>query len=188
MITPLQPHAGLPENYPFDYERHLTLRDGRDVFIRPVVPGDYLLLEEAAAAADADTLYHRFFNPSIRLNEKRLRFLTDVDYAKRFALVAFAHGEGVAIARFEPVSESVAEVAVVVAPMWRQLGLATALLDLLEDAAIERGIVEFEAYYLPDNQSIGRVLAKRGFGNPTVDGGIARVSRILGETPRISGR
>lgn len=183
MITPLQPLAGLPEDYPFDYERHLALRDGRHVYIRPVVPGDYVLLEKAASSADADTLYHRFFNPSIRLNEKRLRFLTEVDYTTRFALVAFARGNGVAIARFEPVSDGVAEVAVVVTPTWRQLGLATALLDLLEDAAIERGIDEFEAYYLPDNHSIGRVLEKRGFGNPTIDGGVARVSRLLGKTP-----
>jgi RimJ/RimL family protein N-acetyltransferase len=181
MIMPLQPKAGLPPSYPFDYERHLTLDGGHSVYVRPVVPGDAALLEQAAAVADADTLYQRFFNPTVRLNEKRLRFLTEVDYVRRFALVAFAEGEGVAIARFEPAGEATAEVAVVVEPSWRHRGLATALIDLLEDAALERGVERFEAYYLPDNHAIERVLEKRGFGGRTVDGGVARVTRELGK-------
>ena len=111
MITPLQPRTGLPPGYPFDYERQLTLRDGRVVYVRPVVPGDAVLLAKEAAIADADTLYHRFFNPAIRLDGKRLKFLTEVDYQNRFALVAFARGDGVAIARFEPAGEGLAEVA-----------------------------------------------------------------------------
>ena len=181
MITPLQPREGLPSGYPFEFERHLTLEGGESVYVRPVVPGDAALLQEAAAVADADTLYQRFFNPTVRLNEKRVRFLTEVDYVRRFALVAFSGGEGVAIARFEPAGEETAEVAVVVEPTWRRRGLATALLDLLEDAALERGIDTFEAYYLPENHAIERVLEKRGFGGVTVDGGVARVTRELGK-------
>ena len=183
MTTPLQPSTGLPPEYPFDYERQITLRDGRCVYIRPVVPGDAVLLAKEVAEADADTLYHRFFNPAIRLDKKRLRFLTEVDYDHRFALVGFHRGEGIAIARFEPAGDDLAEVAVVVKPMWRKLGLATAMFDLLEDAAIERGIKEFEALYLPDNHAIERVLEKRGFGGATVDAGVARVSKALGRTP-----
>ncbi len=180
MITPLQPQAGLPHDYPFDYERHLTLGDGRNVYVRPVVPGDAELLEEAVAQADTDTLYHRFFNPAVRLDKKRLQFLTQLDYKRRFAIVAFSGGEGIAIARFEPAGEATAEIAVVVKPSWRRYGLATALLDLLEEAALERGISTFEAYYLPDNHAIERVLEKRGFGGAMVDAGVARVTRELG--------
>ncbi len=180
MVTPLQPRSGLPPGYPFDFERQLTLDDGRLVYVRPVVPGDAVLLASAVAEADADTLYHRFFNPAIRLDKKRLRFLTEVDYERRFALVAFARGEGVAIARFEPAGEGLAEIAVVVKPEWRRIGLATAMFDLLEDAAIERDVAQFEALYLPDNHAIERVLEKRGFGGVTVDAGVARVTKTLG--------
>ncbi|MCP3999184.1 MAG: GNAT family N-acetyltransferase [bacterium] len=183
MITPLQPETGLPPEYPFDYERQLTLRDGRCVYVRPVVPGDAVLLAKEVAAADADTLYQRFFNPSIRLNKKRLSFLTEMNYEDRFALVGFHHGEGIAIARFEPAGEGLAEVAVVVKPMWRKFGLATVLFDLLEDAALERGVKEFEALYLPDNHAIERVLKKRGFRGVSVDAGVARVTKVLGRSP-----
>ena len=182
MIMPLQPHAGLPDDYPFDYERHLTLTDGRGVYVRPVVPGDAALLEAAVAEADTDTLYHRFFNPAIRLDKKRLQFLTEIDYDRRFAIVAFFRGEGIAIARFEPAGEALAEVAVVVKPEWRRVGLATELFDLLEDAALERGIAKFVAYYLPDNHAIERVLEKRGFGGVTVEAGVAAVTKVLGQT------
>ena len=187
MITPLQPRAGLPPGYPFDYERQIILSDGRSVYVRPVVPGDAVLLAKEVAEADADTLYHRFFNPAIRLDKKRLRFLTEVDYVRRLALVGFARGDGVAIARFEPAGEELAEIAVVVKPEWRRVGLATALFDLLEDAAIERGITQFEALYLPDNHAIERVLEKRGFGGVTVDSGVARVTKKLGRKPVTAG-
>lgn len=181
MITPLQPRAGLPHGYPYDYERQVSLRDGRIVHIRPIVPGDAVLLAREVKEADADTLYHRFFNPAVKLDRRRLRYLTEIDYEKRFALAAFADGEGVAIARFEPATDRVAEVAVVVKPEWRRLGLATEMFALLEEAALERGIVELEALYLPDNHAIERVLEKRGFTGVTVDSGVARVTKKLRE-------
>jgi GNAT superfamily N-acetyltransferase len=180
MTTPLQPHTGLPEGYPFEYERKADLPNGRTIYFRPVVPGDVVLLAEEVAAADADTLYHRFFNPAIRLDKKRLRFLTEVDYCRRFALVGFVDGEPVSIARFEPAGEGVAEVAVVVKVGWRRLGIATMMLEILEEAAIERGVTEFEGFYLPSNHAIERVLTKRGFGAASVESGVAHVTRKLG--------
>lgn len=180
MTTPLQPHAGLPDGYPFEFERSATLEDGRLVHFRPVVPGDVVLLAKEVAEADADTLYHRFFNPAIRLDRKRLRFLTEVDYERRFALVAFVEGDPIAIARFEPAGDKHAEVAVVVKPGWRGRGLATVMLEILEEAAVERGVAQFEAVYLPDNHAIERVLQKRGFGRATVDAGVACVVKDLG--------
>lgn len=180
MITPLHPRSGLPEHYPFDYERRITLNDGRVVHTRPVVPGDAVLLGEEAGKADTDTLYQRFFNPAIRLGNGRLRHLTELDYETRFAIAVFADGEGIAIARFEPAGDGLAEIAIVVKPAWRSLGLGTALFDLLELAALERGVKELEAFYLPDNHAIERVLAKRGFTGAAVDSGVTRVGKILG--------
>ncbi len=179
MTIPLQPSAGIPTGYPFDYERRVVLRNGRTVHFRPVVPGDVDVLAREVAAADSDTLYHRFFNPAIRLNEKRLRFLTEVDYRRRFALVGFVDGEAIAIGRFEPAGEEAAEVAVVVKPEWRRMGIATEMLEILEEAAVERGFTEFEAMYLPSNHAIEHVLVKRAFGKPTVQSGVARVTKSI---------
>lgn len=180
MLTPLQPHTGLPPGYPFDYERRLELEDGRTVHVRPVVPGDAVLLAEAIEQADNETLYHRFFNPAIRLDAARLRHLTELDYEKRFALAAFSEGHGIAIARYEPAGDGLAEVAVVVTPGWRRVGLATALFGLVESAAIERGIHQLEALFLAENHAIERVLEKRGFGDVTIEAGVARVTKDIG--------
>ena len=90
--------------------------------------------------------------------------LTELDYERRFAVAAFSNGEGIAIARFEPAGDGIAELAVVVKPEWRRLGLATQLFALLEAAAIERGMNRLEAFYLAENHAIERVLEKRGFG------------------------
>jgi RimJ/RimL family protein N-acetyltransferase len=183
MLTPLQPRSGLPPRYPFDFEQRLELEDGRTVYVRPVVPGDAVLLAEAVEQADTDTLYDRFFNPAIRLDRQRLRHLTELDYVTRFAIAAFADGEGVAIARFEPAGDGLAEVAVVVTPEWRRVGLATALFALLETAAIERGIHQLEALYLAENHAIKRVLEKRGFGDNEIEAGVARVTKRVGLPP-----
>jgi len=170
----------LPAAYPFAYERHFTLDDGRRVWVRPVVPTDAPALGREIEATDGDTLYQRFFNPSLRITDERLRLLTQLDYTRRFAVAAFdVGGAGVAIARFEASAETCAELAVVVKPGWRGAGLATVLLALLEEAAAERGFTELEALYLAENHAIGRVLDKRGFGPPVIDAGVARVTKQI---------
>jgi predicted GNAT family acetyltransferase len=61
-----------------------------------------------------------------------------VDYQRRLALVAAdaATGQGVAIAHYEWLSDGVAEIPVVVDPAWRRVGLATALIEMLSQAAL----------------------------------------------------
>ena len=179
LITPLHPRTGLPDKYPYDYERAIVLNDGRTVHVRPIVPGDAVVLANEVKATDPETIYQRFFSPGITFDEERINFLTELDYEKRFAIAAFAEGDGIAIARFEPAGERAAEVAVVVKPDWRRAGLATELFKLLEDAALERDIDQFEAFYLAENHAIERVLVKRGFGNVEIEHGIARVTKTL---------
>jgi GNAT superfamily N-acetyltransferase len=87
-----------------------------------------------------------------------------VDYVHRFALVAFdaVTEHGVAVARFEPLEEGIAEVAVAVDPAWRRVGLATALIEMLGQAALERGIHSFGASYLAENRPIEAMLTHSG--------------------------
>jgi predicted GNAT family acetyltransferase len=58
----------------------------------------------------------------------------------------------VAIARYEPAGDDKAEVAVAVSPAWRHVGLAAALIALLAEAALERGVITFTASYLAANE------------------------------------
>jgi GNAT superfamily N-acetyltransferase len=132
--------------------------------------------------ADPDTLQRRFLGAPPHVTPALLERLTTLDYQLRFALAAADQrtGRGVAIARYEVVDEGVADVAVSVDPAWRRLGLATALVELLAQAALERGVCEFSAYYMAENQPVAALLALTGgTGKRLIHEGIAEVTVAL---------
>lgn len=173
--------AARPLGYPAELERILTLRDGRPVFVRPVIPADELAFEREWREADPETLYQRFFTPQPKLDARRLHALLHVDYQWRLALVAFAEdGRAVGIARYEgALGQEHVEIAFVVNPAWRRLGLASDLLHLLAEAARARGIRRLVALYLQDNQAMAALLAKAGFGPPQANAGVAAAEKTL---------
>jgi len=169
-----------PSAYPTELERQLTLSDGRTVSVRPVVPADSAQLVLEMEGADPDTIYQRFFRHPVHLDPATLDRMTRLDYRDRLALAVFADdGAGVAIARYETSEPGVAEVAVVVQPEWRRAGIATTLLRMLEEAAIERGITRFTAVYLPANQPIISRLTHLGFTIGDIEGGLGTASKEL---------
>jgi RimJ/RimL family protein N-acetyltransferase len=178
------PHpAEVPPGYPREYERRLRLRGGRTVYVRPVVPTDAPQLASAILTADRETLRRRFLGGPPHVTPKLIARLTTLDYARRFALAAADERteQGIAIARYEAMGDGgVADVAVVVDPAWRRLGLATALVELLAQAALERGIHEFSASYLAENRPVGALLAlAHGAGRRMIHEGIAEVAVAL---------
>ena len=174
--------AGLPPGYPREYEQEVTLHDGRRVLIRPILPSDAPELGEAIKTADADTLHRRFLGAPPRVTPALLAHLTVVDYVRRFALVAIdtVTGRGVAVARYEPAGEGVAEIAVAVRPTWRRVGLGTALILCLAKAAAERGIHSFSASYLAENRPVAALVEDAdGLGRQVIKQGIAEFSLAL---------
>ena len=174
--------AGLPPGYPREYEQEVTLRDGRRVLIRPILPSDAPELGEAIKTADADTLHRRFLGAPPRVTPTLLAHLTVVDYVRRFALVAIdtVTGRGVAVARYEPAGKGVAEIAVVVRAAWRRVGLGTVLILCLAKAAAERGIQTFSGSYLAENRPVAALVEEAGRrGWQVIDRGIAEFSLAL---------
>jgi len=160
-VRPARQTADLPPGYPQEYQRLVTLRDGRSVFIRPIHPSDAPALAESIESADADTIRRRFLGGRPQVTPGLLDFLTTVDYTSRFALVAVepASQRGVAIARYEPAEQDgAADVAIAVTPGWRDVGLAAELLRMLAQAASERGIHTFSGMYLADNRPVAALI------------------------------
>jgi RimJ/RimL family protein N-acetyltransferase len=175
-----------PAGYPSEFERQVSLRDGRIVDVRPVVPDDAAELSEAIRTADADTVSRRFLGGPPSVTPALLDYLTVLDYRTRFGLVARDRltGRGVGIARYEQVGDGAAEVAVVVHPGWRRVGLATALVHLLAEAALARGISTFTASFLTDNHPVAALLADAGVGAAGfIADGIAEVQIPLAGSP-----
>jgi GNAT superfamily N-acetyltransferase len=170
----------LPDGYPAELQRWVTVADGRRIFVRPVVTGDSGVLLRELAQADQETVYQRFFRSPVRLDAAQLDRLTRLDYYRRLALAAFDEGgNGVGIARYETLEDGVAEVAVVVKRDWRGVGIASALLEMLEQAAAARDITLLTALYLPSNGAIAGVLERRGFTVGLDDAGVAAAEKRL---------
>src|SRR5262249_10093658 len=86
--------------------------------------------------------------------------LVTVDYNRRFAMAAFGDdGTGIGIARYEgePDADS-AEVAVAVSPAWRRVGLASAMVRVLSEAAIANGITALVVEFLMQNVDVAALV------------------------------
>lgn len=175
----LDPHyrpGEVPPGYPREFDREVRLADGRTVAIRPIVPADRERLANAIRTADPETLRRRFLGAPPNVTPVLLTYLCTVDYRRRFALVAAdPHtGAGAAVARYEATVDGIADVAVAVDPAWRRVGLATVMVEMLADAAVDRGIRAFNAYYLADNQPVTALLHLVGRDRqPTIEDGCA---------------
>ncbi|GAA3341237.1 hypothetical protein GCM10020358_31830 [Amorphoplanes nipponensis] len=154
----------MPPGYPRAFEREVRLSDGRTALVRPIVPEDREQLARAIRTADPDTVYRRFLGAPPHITPALLTHLCTVDYRKRFALVASdpRTGTGTAIARYEATADDTAEVAVAVDPAWRRVGLASALVEMLAQAALDRGVHTFSAYYLAENRPVSALLTFAG--------------------------
>src|SRR3954469_11612778 len=128
----------------------VRLRDGSEVHIRPIAPGDKDALQRGLEGLSRAARYARFFQPVTHFTGAQLRYLTEVDHSDHEALVAFpVDAEGgvddtpVGVARYVkeakdgPEGGRAAEVAVVVADAWQGRGLATDLLARLVARARE---------------------------------------------------
>jgi RimJ/RimL family protein N-acetyltransferase len=142
--------------YPKELEREITLRDGSRLRLRPIRPDDQDRLSAFYDGLSRQSAYQRFFAVMKRLPPDWARFLANVDYERRLALIA-EHGppegpELIGVARYEQTDRvDTAEIAFVIQDGWQNRGLGTLMLDALLAAADARGIRRFRAYVLAGN-------------------------------------
>ena len=148
------------------FDRELILRDGTRVRMRPIRPADEPRLVALYDHLSRDTRYQRFFSVMRRLPTDWAHFLANVDYERRFALVAEAPYDAdtlIAVARYEPAGEpDTVEVAFVVQDAWQGRGLGTLLFRDLLAAAHANGLRRFRAWVLAENQRMLRLIARLG--------------------------
>jgi RimJ/RimL family protein N-acetyltransferase len=146
--------------------REVTLRDGTRVRVRPIRPDDEPRLVALYDHLGRDSRYQRFFTVMRRLPPDWARFLANVNYTTRFALVAEAPADPeslIGVARYEPAEEpDSAEVAFVVEDRWQNRGLGTLLFRELLDVAERHGIKRFRAWVLGDNRRMLDLIARMG--------------------------
>jgi RimJ/RimL family protein N-acetyltransferase len=142
------------------------LRDGSEVVIRELTPRDAPVLAEAFERLSPESRDLRFLGAKPRLSSGDLQYLTDVDGYTHEALGAVdsATGRGVGVARFVRLGPEapVAEVAVTVVDDWQRRGLATLLLEELNERARAVGIERYTALVSGDNKAVVALLDRIG--------------------------
>jgi protein lysine acetyltransferase len=143
----------------------VTVRDGTELFLRPVLPGDVERTLKGPVEFSSETLYRRF--QSVRKPTKALlEYLFEVDYADHFVWVITdgATGPVVADARFvrDEADPTQAEVAFTVADAYQGRGIGSFLSGALVVAARYDGVRRFTARVLNDNYSMRKILDHLG--------------------------
>jgi len=180
---------------PRTYAVDEILRDGGSIHIRAIRPDDKAELLHHFSQLSERSVYFRFFGAKRRLSEEELRRFTEPDYRTHVALVATLGstpdseriiGVGRFIARDDITSPHRAEVAFAVIDAHQGRGIGTLLLEHLAKLALTRGITEFEADVLGENNQMLAVFKRSGFRVcRSVESGVVHVTFPTAETEEV---
>jgi protein lysine acetyltransferase len=143
----------------------VQLRDGTELYLRPVLPGDNERTTNGPVEFSSETMYRRF--QSTRAPTKSLMtYLFEVDYVDHFVWVMTDGPEGpvVADARFvrDESDSTVAEIAFIVGDIYQGRGIGTFLMGALAVAAGYDGVQRFTARVLAENFAMRAILDQFG--------------------------
>jgi acetyltransferase len=166
-------HAGRSGNprfairpYPSEWERHLRLRDGAAIFVRPVRPEDEPLYPPFFAAVTQDDLRLRFFAPVKDFSHAFIARFTQIDYARAMAFIALdeATGAMLGVVRLHATADyDSGEYAILVRSDMKGHGLGWLLMQLIIDYARSEGIGTIKGQVLHENAMMLDMCRELGF-------------------------
>jgi len=150
-----------------EMEAEFVTPDGIRVSVRPLRHSDEEGWIEFVNSLSPDSSYHRFFEVMSKVSHREAGHYLDIDQMGRMALVAAVHDANgdkiVGIARYELVPNTeMAEFAIVIADDMQDKGIGMFLLRRLAEFAESKGIKEFVAEVLQDNERMMEVFRESG--------------------------
>jgi acetyltransferase len=154
--------------YPGHLVTTICLDDGTQVTLRPIRAADARIEQQFVRGLSDEARYFRFMDMLRELPPKMLKQMTDIDYHDQMAFVAVAMLNGeetqVAVARYVAFADgATCEFAIVVGDGWQRKGIATALMQLLIEAARRRGLKKMIGEVLSSNGKMLHFVGKLGF-------------------------
>ena len=142
----------------------VRVRDGTELLLRPVLPGDSERTMQGHVRFSSDTLYRRFMSPRVP-SPALMDYLAEVDYVDHFVWVMTDEdGHPVADARFvrDDHDPCVAEIAFTVADAYQGRGIGSFLIAAISVAARVGGVEKFSARMLADNVAMRTIMDHYG--------------------------
>jgi len=153
-------------DYPAWLESTERLPDGRSVRVRPIRPQDWRQLQAGLALLTPEDRHFRFMGGLDTISDDLARRLSTVDYEREIAIVAFGaerDGGPAGLARLAPLGPGQVELAIVVLPGWKRLGLGRLLCERGLAWARRQGIAKVEMLLLAENLAMRRLAEDLGF-------------------------
>ena len=152
--------------YPSQWQRHLEVRDGWRILARPIRPEDEPLIHELLRHVTSQDLRLRFFAPMKQFTHEFIARLTQLDYARAMAFVAFdeTSGEMVGVVRIH--SDSIyqsGEYAILLRSDLKARGLGWALMQLIIEYARSEGLKTISGDVLAENTVMLEMCRNLGF-------------------------
>lgn len=147
--------------------RH-RLRDGSEILIRPLAPGDAALEREFLEHLSPQSRAFRFLG-EVQICDRMIDSLMAVDQTRDAALIAVAADSdgtprAIGFARFGTEGASGrGECAVVVRDAWQRKGVGTLLVNQLVDIARARGLQQLYSIDVADNAGMKALARRLGF-------------------------
>ena len=147
------------------YKRNFTLKNGKTVEFRPLLPSDEFAYRNFFYSLQEKTIYFRFFyRMQLFSHEVVQKQWASVDYRKNMSIVGLVqkggHKEIMAIGSYAD-DGGRAEVAFVVREDFQGMGTASFMLEMLEGIARENDYSGFSATVLKENAAMLHVFKKQ---------------------------
>lgn len=173
VVAPVPPHREGEVNprfavapYPRHWERHIALKDGSPVFVRAVRPDDEDMYREFFEHVSSEDLRLRFFAPVKEFSHAFIARLTQIDYARAFAIVAMREDNGLMLGgvrlMLDP-NREVGEYAILLRSDLKGQGLGWKLMKLMIEHAESLGLRRVEGQVLSENVTMLQMCQALGF-------------------------
>ena len=170
--------------YPPQWERHLVLGDSWKVFVRPVRAADEPLILDLLQHVSKEDLRLRFFDSIKEFSHPFLARLTQLDYARAMAFVAFDETSGdilgVVRVHADPAGDS-GEYAILLRSDLKGRGLGWVLMQMIIEYGKAEGLKRIIGQILEENSVMLKMCRELGFEVKTdpEDLGLCDVTLVL---------
>jgi acetyltransferase len=152
--------------YPSQWQRHIEAKDGWRVFVRPIRPEDEPLIHAFLRHVTPEDLRLRFFAPMKAFSHEFIARLTQLDYARAMAFVAFdeATSELLGVVRIhsDSIYES-GEYAILLRSDLKGRGLGWTLMQMIIEYATSEGLKVISGDVLAENTVMLAMCRSLGF-------------------------